>query len=181
MCGAQQAASWFVFVVCMYVFVCSTNTSFFLSLSWSWLDFPPRSRPHMRSSLCTTQMSSVTLSNVPGEKSQGIPITYPPTVKWVLISYQKLVVRAKWHWENTRILKTCVEKCRLLVLIRFSTKESDAHAIIAVHNTDVVGHTVKCSWGKESGDPNNLPANSQVSINILSEISCACKMTFIIA
>ena len=55
-------------------------------------------------------------------------------------------------------------------LIRFSTKESAAHAIVAVHNTDVNGHTVKCSWGKESGDPNNLPANSQVStlyLNIL--------------
>ena len=50
------------------------------------------------------------------------------------------------------------------ILIRFSTKESAAHAIVAVHNTDVNGHTVKCSWGKESGDPNNLPANSQVSI-----------------
>ena len=49
------------------------------------------------------------------------------------------------------------------ILIRFSTKESAAHAIVAVHNTDVNGHTVKCSWGKESGDPNTLPANSQVS------------------
>ena len=27
----------------------------------------------------------------------------------------------------------------------------------------VAGHTVKCSWGKESGDPNNLPTNAQVS------------------
>ena len=103
MCAAQQAASWFVFVVSMYIFVCSANTSFF------FLSF--------------------------------------------------------------------------LVLIRFSTKESAAHAIVAVHNTDVVGHTVKCSWGKESGDPNNLPANSQVSINknVLSEISCACEMTLIFA
>ena len=63
----------------------------------------------------------------------------------------------------------------LLVLIRFSTKESAAHAIVAVHNTDVVGHTVKCSWGKESGDPNNLPANSQVSINILYQ-SCTSQV-----
>ena len=47
-------------------------------------------------------------------------------------------------------------------VFRFSTKESAAHAIVAVHNTDVNGHTVKCSWGKESGDPNNLSANSQV-------------------
>ena len=92
MCAAQRAAkSWFVFVV--YMYVCSTNTSFF----------------------------------------------------------------------------------SLLVLIRFSTKESAAHAIVAVHNTDVVGHTVKCSWGKESGDPNNLPANSQVSINILYQ-SCTSQV-----
>ena len=48
------------------------------------------------------------------------------------------------------------------LLCRFSTKESAAHAIVAVHNTEVNGHTVKCSWGKESGDPNNLSANSQV-------------------
>ena len=45
---------------------------------------------------------------------------------------------------------------------------------MAVHNTDVNGHTVKCSWGKESGDPNNLPANSQVStyINTLHADVC---------
>ena len=49
---------------------------------------------------------------------------------------------------------------------RFSTKESAAHAIVAIHNSDVNGHTVKCSWGKESGDPNNLSANSQVSQNL---------------
>ena len=60
-------------------------------------------------------------------------------------------------------------------LIRFSTKESAAHAIVAVHNTDVNGHTVKCSWGKESGDPNNLPANSQVStyLNTLHADACS--------
>lgn len=48
--------------------------------------------------------------------------------------------------------------------VRFSTKESAAHAIVATHNTDVAGHTVKCSWGKESGDPNNLPSNAQTLI-----------------
>lgn len=40
-------------------------------------------------------------------------------------------------------------------LFRFSTKESATHAIVAVHNADVNGAPVKCSWGKESGDPNN--------------------------
>lgn len=49
---------------------------------------------------------------------------------------------------------------------RFSTKESATHAIVAVHNTDINGQTVKCSWGKESGDPNNAQQTGQVKINI---------------
>lgn len=39
--------------------------------------------------------------------------------------------------------------------VRFATKESATHAIVAVHNTEVNGQIVKCSWGKESSDPNN--------------------------
>ena len=40
---------------------------------------------------------------------------------------------------------------------------------MAVHNTDINGQTVKCSWGKESGDPNNAQAAGQVSeqVNVL--------------
>ncbi|XP_045482918.1 nucleolysin TIA-1 isoform X6 [Harmonia axyridis] len=45
--------------------------------------------------------------------------------------------------------------------VRFSTKESATHAIVAVHNTDINGQVVKCSWGKESGDPNNAPVAGQ--------------------
>ncbi|CAG9828265.1 unnamed protein product [Diabrotica balteata] len=45
--------------------------------------------------------------------------------------------------------------------VRFSTKESATHAIVAVHNTDINGQIVKCSWGKESGDPNNAPVTGQ--------------------
>ena len=66
-------------------------------------------------------------------------------------------------------------KYQNLFFFRFSTKESAAHAIVAIHNSDVNGHTVKCSWGKESGDPNNLPANSQVQIlsfNRYSSLKC---------
>ncbi len=47
-------------------------------------------------------------------------------------------------------------------IFRFSTKESAAHAIVSTHNTEVGCHTVKCSWGKESGDPNNLQNSTQV-------------------
>ncbi|XP_075223769.1 TIA1 cytotoxic granule associated RNA binding protein Rox8 [Lycorma delicatula] len=38
--------------------------------------------------------------------------------------------------------------------IKFSTKEAATHAIEAIHNTEINGSTVKCFWGKESGDPN---------------------------
>ncbi|GBP55605.1 Nucleolysin TIA-1 [Eumeta japonica] len=47
--------------------------------------------------------------------------------------------------------------------IRFSTKESATHAIVAVHNGEVNGQPVKCSWGKESGDPNNAQPQGQNS------------------
>jgi len=47
--------------------------------------------------------------------------------------------------------------------IRFATKESATHAIVSVHNTDVSGQAVKCSWGKESGDPNNQQQQQQVN------------------
>lgn len=54
--------------------------------------------------------------------------------------------------------------------IRFSTKESATHAIVSIHNTEVGGQLVKCSWGKESGDPNNTPVSTQVmSLTDVSE------------
>ena len=45
--------------------------------------------------------------------------------------------------------------------IRFSTKESATHAIEAIHNSEINGQTVKCFWGKETGDPNHGQSNSQ--------------------
>lgn len=39
--------------------------------------------------------------------------------------------------------------------VKFSTKEMAASAIVNLHNSEINGQTVKCSWGKESGDPNN--------------------------
>uniref|UniRef100_T1GYX9 RRM domain-containing protein n=1 Tax=Megaselia scalaris TaxID=36166 RepID=T1GYX9_MEGSC len=40
--------------------------------------------------------------------------------------------------------------------VRFSTKEAATHAIVGIHNTEINSQPVKCSWGKESGDPNNV-------------------------
>nr|XP_006817563.1 PREDICTED: nucleolysin TIA-1 isoform p40-like isoform X5 [Saccoglossus kowalevskii] len=37
--------------------------------------------------------------------------------------------------------------------IRFMTHESAAHAIVSVNGSQINGHMVKCSWGKESSDP----------------------------
>lgn len=42
--------------------------------------------------------------------------------------------------------------------IRFSTKESAAHAIVTVHGTEINGHLVKCSWGKETPDSAMSPS-----------------------
>ncbi|CAG0915420.1 unnamed protein product [Notodromas monacha] len=42
--------------------------------------------------------------------------------------------------------------------IRFTSKESAAQAIVSVHNTDVNGQPVKCSWGKESNDASSVAA-----------------------
>ena len=37
--------------------------------------------------------------------------------------------------------------------VRFATKEAATQAIVSVHGTEINGHVVKCSWGKESSDP----------------------------
>lgn len=54
---------------------------------------------------------------------------------------------------------------------RFATKESATHAIVAVHNSDINGQPVKCSWGKESGEPIVSQNASQVCSSQVN-ISC---------
>ena len=44
--------------------------------------------------------------------------------------------------------------------ITFRNKESATNAILSVDNTEVNGHLVKCSWGRDSGDLNQTPAPS---------------------
>ncbi|GIY83515.1 nucleolysin TIA-1 isoform p40 [Caerostris darwini] len=53
--------------------------------------------------------------------------------------------------------------------VRFATKEAATHAIVATHNVEVNGQTVKCSWGKEAGDPNNQQ-QQQVGLSLKQEI-----------
>lgn len=52
--------------------------------------------------------------------------------------------------------------------IRFTTKEAAAHAIEAVHNTEISGHTVKCFWGKENGGG----GDNQVCIPLSDCLKC---------
>jgi len=47
--------------------------------------------------------------------------------------------------------------------IRFSNKDTATQAIVQVHGTEINGHQVKCSWGKESNDPSQNPSPSQAS------------------
>ncbi|XP_034117704.1 cytotoxic granule associated RNA binding protein TIA1 isoform X5 [Drosophila sulfurigaster albostrigata] len=49
--------------------------------------------------------------------------------------------------------------------VRFSTKEAATHAIVGVHNTEINAQPVKCSWGKESGDPNNSQTMASQALN----------------
>ncbi|XP_073816034.1 trivet isoform X4 [Musca autumnalis] len=49
--------------------------------------------------------------------------------------------------------------------VRFSTKEAATHAIVGVHNTEINAQPVKCSWGKESGDPNNAQSLASQALN----------------
>ncbi|KAK6638985.1 hypothetical protein RUM43_007255 [Polyplax serrata] len=50
--------------------------------------------------------------------------------------------------------------------VRFSTKESAAHAIVAVHNSEVNGQVVKCSWGKENSDLTTIQPGAQFEQSI---------------
>lgn len=61
---------------------------------------------------------------------------------------------------------------------RFSSKESAAHAIMAVHGSEVSGHVVKCSWGKETPDnalsPSPaIPAAVLLAGNAISPVAMA--------
>lgn len=49
--------------------------------------------------------------------------------------------------------------------IKFTTKESAAHAIEGVHNTEINGHIVKCFWGKENVDT----GSSTTSVNTMNQ------------
>lgn len=53
----------------------------------------------------------------------------------------------------------------MLALDRFSTKEAATHAIVGIHNTEINSQPVKCSWGKESGDPNNVQSITSQALN----------------
>uniref|UniRef100_A0A1B0D0X2 Uncharacterized protein n=1 Tax=Phlebotomus papatasi TaxID=29031 RepID=A0A1B0D0X2_PHLPP len=74
-------------------------------------------------------------------------------IRYVHFQLLRLLARAKFsiETENYSPLKFYNSK-------RFSTKEAATHAIVAIHNSEINSHPVKCSWGKESGDPNNAPA-----------------------
>jgi len=53
--------------------------------------------------------------------------------------------------------------------IKFHTKESATNAIVNVHNTEINGQQVKCSWGKESSD--GLASTGQPAASSLNSIN----------
>ena len=51
--------------------------------------------------------------------------------------------------------------------IKFTSKEAATNAIVYMHNQEVLGQTVKCSWGKETID-SGLAAQAQLSQGLAS-------------
>jgi len=50
-----------------------------------------------------------------------------------------------------RIMEVRYFKDKGYAFVRYDNKESACNAIVALHNTEVGGQNIKCSWGKEGG------------------------------
>jgi len=50
-----------------------------------------------------------------------------------------------------RIMEVRYFKDKGYAFVRYDNKESACNAIVALHNTEVGGQSIKCSWGKEGG------------------------------
>ncbi|XP_074641690.1 nucleolysin TIAR-like [Tubulanus polymorphus] len=62
--------------------------------------------------------------------------------------------------EHGQIQEVRIFKDKGYAFIRFADHSQATRAICAMHGADIEGCPVKCSWGRESGDPNNA-ANQQ--------------------
>lgn len=60
------------------------------------------------------------------------------------------------------IVGTRVFKDKGYAFIKFNRREPAAHAITTLNNSDLNGRTVKCYWGKESGDMKAVNVPGQV-------------------
>lgn len=69
----------------------------------------------------------------------------------------ELIQKRFSHYGQIQEIRTFKEKG--YAFIKFTTKEAATNAILATHNSEINGHVVKCSWGKETGDP----CNNQIS------------------
>lgn len=62
-----------------------------------------------------------------------------------------------------------------LVVSRFNSHESAAHAIVSVNGSSIEGHVVKCYWGKETPDMMNpMQQMSVPQVRVLSK-TCSAK------
>ncbi|TMW50541.1 hypothetical protein DOY81_004402 [Sarcophaga bullata] len=65
------------------------------------------------------------------------------------------------HIQDVRVFKD-----KGYAFIKFLTKESAARAIEHTHNSEVLGNTVKCFWGKENGGINSAASNDNQMNNM---------------
>lgn len=59
--------------------------------------------------------------------------------------------------------------------VKFATKEAATNAIMATHNSEINGHLVKCSWGKETGDPSNQVSQSAAAASAAAAAGIAAQ------
>jgi len=71
----------------------------------------------------------------------------------------------KTFYQFGPILEIRVFKDKGFAFIKFHSKESATNAILSIHNTEINGQVVKCSWGKEATEHTPAAATSASSIN----------------
>lgn len=75
---------------------------------------------------------------------------------------------------NKELVTMAVDKWKKIICCRFSNKESATKAICGVNGTVIGENMVKCSWGKESNDPNQSGGGAGSPSQMVSHFLIIC-------
>lgn len=76
------------------------------------------------------------------------------------------------NWTRSRWQQRCIWK-KKIICCRFSNKESATKAICGVNGTVIGENMVKCSWGKESNDPNQSGGGAGSPSQMVGHVTCS--------